>query len=233
MPSPETILSLAATTANEYRAVAIGWHVFLGTLLLALLAGWRPSNRIAGYLLAAPLLSVSALAWGSGNPFNGTTFAALALLLIGVGSHLSKQPVNVASVRLLVPGALLVAFGWTYPHFLTANDWTAYTYAAPFGILPCPTLSAVIGLTLVLDMLRSRTWSITIAAAGFVYGTIGVFNLGVTLDYGLLAGATVLASVVARESTTWRSVRAHETEGARQLRGDVQSDNATTGNEAA
>ena len=185
------------------------------TLLFALLAGWRPSNRTAGYLLAAPLLSVSALAWASGNPFNGTTFAALALWGISVGSHLSKQPVNVASVRLLVPGTLLVALGWTYPHFLTANDWTAYTYAAPFGILPCPTLSAAIGVTLVLDMLRSRTWSITMAAAGFVYGAIGVFNLGVTLDYGLLAGATVLASVVARESTTWRSVRARETEGTR------------------
>ena len=45
MPSPEAILSLAATTANEYRMLAIGWHVFLGTILVALLAGGAP--RIA------------------------------------------------------------------------------------------------------------------------------------------------------------------------------------------
>lgn len=27
----------------------------------------------------------------------------------------------------------------------------AYLYASPFGLLPCPTLSAVIGLTLIPD----------------------------------------------------------------------------------
>jgi len=206
MPSPEAILSLAATTANQHRTLAIGWHVFLGTILVALLAGWRPSNRFAGYLLVAPLLSVSVLAWASGNPFNGAMFAALALLLIGLVTRVSTEPVNVASSLLLLPGALLVAFGWTYPHFLTADHWAAYTYAAPFGLLPCPTLSAVIGLTLVLGMLRSQAWSVTLAAAGFVYGAIGVFALGVTLDYGLLAGATLLG-VVAGVSTTWRSER--------------------------
>jgi hypothetical protein len=195
MPSPETILSLAATTANEYRMLAIGWHVFLGTILVALLAGWRPSNRFAGYVLAAPLLSVSALAWASGNPFNGATFAVLALLLIGLATRLSAEPVNVAASFLLLTGALLVAFGWTYPHFLTGDHWTAYTYAAPFGLLPCPTLSAVIGLTLVLGMLRSKVWSMTLAAAGFAYGAMGVFTLGVTLDYGLLAGAMLLGVV--------------------------------------
>src|SRR3954447_14312887 len=102
MPSPETILSLAATTANEYRTLAIGWHVFLGTILVALLAGWRPSNRCAGYVLVAPLFSVSALAWASGNPFNGATFAALALLLIGFATRLSTEPVNVDSSFLLL-----------------------------------------------------------------------------------------------------------------------------------
>jgi len=71
MPSPETILSGAASIANGWRTLAIGWHALLGTLVIALLIGWRPSNRIAGYLFTAPLLSVSVLAWASGNPFNG------------------------------------------------------------------------------------------------------------------------------------------------------------------
>ena len=47
-------------------------------------------------------------------------------------------------------------------------------------------------LALILGVLRSKAWSMTLAAAGFVYGAIGVFTLGVTLDYGLLAGAAVL-----------------------------------------
>jgi len=195
MPSPETILNLAATTANQYRTIAIGWHVLFGMLLLALLGGWRPSNRSAGYLLAAPFLSVSTLAWMSGNPFNGATFAVLALTLMGLASRLSKERARLASSAVLLPGAFLIAFGWTYPHFLQTDHWPTYLYAAPFGLLPCPTLSAVIGLTLILGMLRSRAWSVTLATAGLIYGVMGVFGLGVTLDYGLLGGAVLLAVV--------------------------------------
>src|SRR5690349_21104387 len=44
-------------------------------------------------------------------------------------------------------------------------------------------------------------------AVGTVYGAIGVFTLGVTLDYGLLAGAAVLAGTVARTSTIWSGNR--------------------------
>ena len=40
----------------------------------------------------------------------------------------------------------------------------------------------------------------------FAYGAIGVFTLGVTLDYGLLAGATTLGAI-AGVSRTWRSER--------------------------
>ena len=67
---------------------------------------------------------MSALAWASGNPFNGATFAALALLLIGLTTRLSTEPVNVASPFLLLTGALLVAIGWTYRHFLTGDHST-------------------------------------------------------------------------------------------------------------
>jgi hypothetical protein len=35
----------------------------------------------------------------------------------------------------------------------------------------------------------SRGWTLTLAAAGLVYGAIGVFVLGVTLDVVLLGGA--------------------------------------------
>jgi hypothetical protein len=219
MPSSETILAGAAATANEWRTLAIAWHIFFGTLLIALLVGWRLSYRAAGYLLVAPLLSVSALAWVSGNAFNGTIFAALALLLVSRASHLSAQPVSIAPPMLLVPGALLVAFGWGYPHFLKVEHWTAFTYAAPLGVLPCPTLSLLIGFTFVFGRLHSKAWSFTVAAAGFAYGAMGVFTLGIALDYGLLAGALLLGAVAAAPATS-RSVRADRTERIRRLPGD-------------
>ena len=164
--------------------------------MTAFLRGWRPSNRVAGSVLSAPFLSVSAAAWFWGNPFNGTPFAALSVLLLALASRLSKDPVRFGAPILATLGAMLVAFGWGYPHFLETDRWMTYAYAAPLGVLPCPTLSAVIGPTLILGLLGSAGWSFTLAAAGLMYGTLGVFVLGVQLDYVLLAGTLVLVGAL-------------------------------------
>jgi hypothetical protein len=190
MPSSEAILGSLTTIANEWRMLAIVWHIGLGASVVALLAGWRPSNRIVAYVLVTPLVSVSAVAWAWGNPFNGAMFALLAALLVALASRISSHSVHMAQPPLFVPAALLMAFGWTYPHFLEPSSWTAYLYAAPMGLLPCPTLATVIGATVMLNSLDSTLWTATVAIAGLVYGAIGVL-LEVNLDYGLLAGALV------------------------------------------
>jgi hypothetical protein len=201
MPSIDAILNGVTAIANDWRAVAIAWHAALALALLAALMGWRPSTRVAGYLFSSPFLSVSVAAWASGNPFNGTVFLALFLVLVAIAIRLSKEPVRFGRPGLVISGALLVAFGWGYPHFLETAGWTAYTYAAPLGLLPCPTLSVVIGVSLMLRLLASRTWALTLAAAGLLYGAVGVFMLGVELDYVLLAGALVLAGSIATLSS--------------------------------
>lgn len=194
MPSPQAILNATAAIANDWRVLAIGWHAAFGALLAALILGWRPSNRLAGALLVAPLVSVGALAWASGNPFNGTAFLVAAIVLLVVAERATIEPVAIAPLLLLLPGAVLIGYGWVYPHFLRTESWMEYLYAAPFGLVPCPTLSAVIGLSLVLDLPRVRPWGYTVAAIGVIYGVIGIFRLGVALDYGLLGGALVLAA---------------------------------------
>jgi hypothetical protein len=209
MPSPDAILASLTAIANDWRPVAVAWHGVLAALVTALLCGWRPSNSSAAYLLAAPFLSVSAAAWVWRNPFNGTVFAALFLFLLVLAGRLSKDPVRLGAPILAIPGAMLVAFGWGYPHFLQTDGWIAYAYAAPLGVLPCPTLSAVIGATLIFGRLGSVTWSVALAAAGLVYGALGVFVLGVRLDYALLAGALVLSAAL-----TWLSPH-HDGRGVR------------------
>jgi hypothetical protein len=62
----------------------------------------------------------------------------------------------------------------------------------PLGVLPCPTLAAVIGATLVCGLLGSAPWTIALVIAGLVYGAVGFFSLGVQLVYVLVAGALVL-----------------------------------------
>ena len=201
MPSSADILEGLTTIANDWRGVAIVWHVFLGAFLFSLVSGWRPSRRLIGALLTAPLASVSALAWASGNPFNGTAFAALSLALAAVAIRLPVRAVRIGSRPLLVPGALLVGFGWAYPHFLQTDEWTSYLYAAPLGLLPCPTLSAIIGMSLIVDLLGSRPWALVLSAVGVVYGLIGAFQLGVNVDVVLLVGALWMGRAAVGEST--------------------------------
>ena len=193
MPSTEAILDGLTAIANDWRGLAVGWHALLAAVSVAVFGGWRPTNRAAAVLLILPLVSVSAMAWNSGNPFNTATFAALALVLGAIASRIGSRPVRLSQPWLVVPGALLLMFASVYPHFLHARTWAEYIYAAPLGLIPCPTLSAVIGITLILGLLESRTWSLTVAVMGLAYGAIGIFRLGVRIDVALLAGASLLA----------------------------------------
>ncbi|MBA3540874.1 MAG: hypothetical protein H0T79_14775 [Deltaproteobacteria bacterium] len=51
-----------AETANELADLAIGWHLAIGAVVIALLVGWRPSTRLGLAALAAPPASVG-MAW--------------------------------------------------------------------------------------------------------------------------------------------------------------------------
>src|SRR5687767_6437335 len=128
MPASADVLGGLTRIANDWRALAAAWHVLLAALLFGLVAGWRPSRRLAGLLLAVPLVSVSALAWASGNPFNGAVFLALAIAFGGMALRLQPGTVRVSSPVLLVPGLLLTACAWVYPHFLQTSSWMPYLH---------------------------------------------------------------------------------------------------------
>ncbi len=192
MPSSEQILHELGTITNEWRSLAIAWHVLFGVGLTAFSLGWRPGKRLAGMLLTIPLASVSALAWVTENPFTGTIFAVVAVSLAGLALRL-RGPVTIAAPWLVISGGAMAAFGWAYPHFLEADYWTGYLYAAPMGLIPCPTLSALVGVALVVGGLGSRSWSLILSATGVLYGLIGWLRLGVTIDAVLLVGAITLS----------------------------------------
>lgn len=189
MPTPDEILAGLRTIANDWRILAILWHGYFAVLILGLVAGLRLKERLFGVLLAVPLLSVGALAWIHDNPFNGVFFALTGIVLLGIAARLQKEGVGLASLRLTIPGAFLIAFGWVYPHFLKDTGPVAYLYSAPTGLVPCPTLSVVIGFTLVLRGLRSRAWCLVLSAVGLFYGAFGAARLGVTIDWILFVGA--------------------------------------------
>jgi hypothetical protein len=102
-------------------------------------------------------------------------------------------------------GALLLAVGWVYPHFLETTRPALYLVAAPLGIIPCPTLFAMLGITLLTRGSSSSVGSLLIAAVALFYGAIGAFALKVHIDAMLAIGALlVVASAVSapRSSAT-------------------------------
>ena len=192
MPKPEEILNGLQTIVNDYPVFAVIWHVVIYLLLIALIFRWQPSNKVLGALLCLPLLSVAVFAWLTGNPFTGILFTAAAILLLLFGLGASVQPVALSRWPFIVIGILMIVFGLVYPHFLKPGSILEYLYASPVGLVPCPTLSVLIGMVLLLNGFGSQPITLSFIVLGLFYGVFGVFRLGVTLDVGLLIGTIAL-----------------------------------------
>ncbi len=193
MPSSQAILEQLGTIANHWWSIAAAWHVVFGGVFIATAAGWRPSHRLLAAVLASALASVSALAWGAANPFNGAVFAILAVALTALVRTLPPGPIRLSSWPMVSVGAALALFALVYPHFSPTESWVRLLLVAPLGLVPCPTLSMLIAVTLIARGFDSTRWSMILAAAGLVYGAIGAFALGVEIDVVLIAGAMILA----------------------------------------
>ena len=191
MPTAEQILLGLKEVANNWRPLAIFWHVYFAALVMILTSGIRPARRTAGLLLGLPLLSVSIAAWTVSNPFNGVVYAIIGVLVIYLSTRLPRENVRLAPLPIMIPGIILFLFGWVYPHFLETTSFFPYLYSAPTGLIPCPTLSIVIGLFLILDCLGSRALSLILGLSGLFYGLIGAFRLRVSIDGVLLLGAVI------------------------------------------
>lgn len=209
MPSSQQILDALTATANEWVSIAIIWHMLIASTLIALAGGWRPTDRSAMRLLALLPASVAAFSLLGGNPFNAITFLALTAALLSLAQHELAEPIERSATWSWTGGIFMLAFGWTYPHFLHAHP-IAYLVAAPVGLVPCPTLAVLIGLALLHGDRLSRATRLTLASFALFYGLFGIFRLGVTLDAGLLLGSAVLAaSAWERPRLTHRLREAH------------------------
>lgn len=197
MPAAIDVLDSLARIAGEWRWLAIAWHLAAVVAALVLLKRPARRQRVVATIVVLPLMSVSGLAWWSGNPFNGTIFAVLTVALLVEASRLEDRPLQSASPALVAAGSILVSFGLVYPHFLPDGSQWSYLYAAPFGLIPCPTLSVVTGASLVAGVFGSRAWGLMLGVAALAYGAIGVAVLGVVIDAALVAGALLLLTAAA------------------------------------
>ena len=198
MPTPSEILQVLAAISNEQVKPAIFWHVLIAITVIGISLGWRPVKKAGAMALAIPLLSVSLLAWAYGNPFNGLVFLLAAIAVLALGVHQTFEKVDRAPVWAAVAGAIMITFGWVYPHFLQAGGWFQYLYRAPSGLIPCPTLSFVTGFALLANGFSSRALSVTLGTLGLFYAVFGAFRLGVRIDLILMLGAAALLTLALR-----------------------------------
>lgn len=192
MIKSEEIVAGLQAIVNYNMLIATIWHIVIYVLIISLLSGWNPSNKLMVILFCLPVVSVSVLAWLSGNPFNGILFTVMAVLIIISGLKSSSQLITTSQITFLVIGILMIAFALLYPHFLESGSFFKYLYASPVGLIPCPTLSLLIGFALVYNGFGSNALTISLIVYGLFYGLFGVFRLGVTLDIGLIIGAVSL-----------------------------------------
>jgi hypothetical protein len=189
MPSPVQIMLDLKEIAKVWQVLAILWHIYVGVLIILLLVGIRPRKGLMGILLALPLLSVSFIACAYGNPLDGVLFILAAISLFSVSVMMPKEPVRLAPFWLFIPGLALSVLGWAYPHSLeSALSWS-YLYATPLGTVPYPTLSILIGVSMMVGCFGSRGWPLVLGITGVFYGLIGILHLGVRVDSILLAGS--------------------------------------------
>lgn len=192
MPDKEAILSGLQKIVNDYSTIAIIWHILFYALVVALFAGWLPSNRFLGLLFCLPVLSVAVLAFLTGNPFNGILFSLLTLLLFIFGLRATVQPLQVSQIIFMVIGVLMIVFGLVYPHFTQGDSFIKYLYASPAGLIPCPTLSIIIGFLLLYNGLGSQAITLLMVIYGLFYGLFGTLRLAVYPDIFLIFGSISL-----------------------------------------
>jgi len=192
MPNTQEIINGLYAIANDFTGFAIAWHVIFYLLIAALLIRWKPANKLLVILICLPLVSVSAFAWFAGNPFNGVLFLIMAILVFIFGLRTSSEPVNLSQLPFMLAGVIMITFGLLYPHFTETDSVFGYLYASPGGLIPCPTLSIIIGFVLLYNAFGSKPIMLIFIIFGLFYAVFGVLKLGVYLDLFLLFGTVAL-----------------------------------------
>jgi len=81
MPSPDALVADLGAIANDWRGLAITWHLLFAGLFLALIAGWRPLDFLA---VEANYIDMGGDS-DSGTSIDSSAISVSALLLAEVG----------------------------------------------------------------------------------------------------------------------------------------------------
>lgn len=192
MIQPNRLLESLFYIATRYQEFAIFWHLVIYLLLFFIIKQRRLPVVSLSLMIALLFFSVSAFAWQVKNPFNLAAFIMLGVSLIAASISLKRGSITFSSLQFsTITGIVSLLAGLFYPHFF-GSDWIKYLYAAPVGLIPCPTLLVAGGIVLIF-MRNVPAWRLIILLVfEMFYGTVGAFVLGVGMDYFLYITAAGL-----------------------------------------
>lgn len=181
------MLQYLEMVANQDMTLNLVMHLIVLTALLALFLVKNASARrmVFEASIWVLLVSVTIRGIGYGNPFHAVTFGLLGIVAF-VHLILNQDEVKPGDNRLQTAVSFLfILCGLWYPEFVN-KEGAAMLLFSPVGVIPSPTLLAVLGLnTLVYRGSGRLQYGFTILM-GLVYGIIGTFILKVHLDIMLL-----------------------------------------------
>lgn len=190
----ELILNYIGTVAGKYIFLNIALHIACyAAIILLLLPKFRHKRVVWNSVTAGLFTSVAVIAILNGNPFNFGIFAIAAGFAVWElikGRNVVETLFSPAyTLRMNIRNAVLLAvslFGLVYPHFVDAHP-ALMPLLSPIGIIPCPTLTFVLGIANIIYPKVNRPLYTALAVLGAFYGVTGVFMVNVYIDIPLMA----------------------------------------------
>lgn len=187
------ILNYINSVAGKYPILSIALHLMVIALtILLFIPAFKQKRFMFNGVLALLCTSVAVIASINGNYFNGGFFVILLgfvfieffrrrneIETVFFGRHTWGENVKNAFCFAMI------LLGLLYPHFVNVSP-VLFIFLSPLGIIPCPTLTVVMGL---LNLFYPRVSKGVYTAATLMalfYGITGVFLLQVYMDIPLM-----------------------------------------------
>lgn len=188
----ESMVNYLIMVSNRNISINLLIHTIIFLSLIVIF--FAKDNKLRKYSIYFSILTLSGSvlinAICGGNKFHIITFALIFLtILFGIitnNEQFNRPEKNINTVFSII----FLIIGIWYPEFVEANALT-YFFVSPMGIVPCPTLIAIIGLmSLYYDKVKIIQFMIIFM--GSIYGIIGTFVFKVYFDIWLIAAVAYL-----------------------------------------
>ncbi len=196
MPDAKELTATLAQIGDRFFAVALAARIVLVILIAIWIHARGINHRTAAAYVAILFLVTAFIALSQRRSGDASSLLLGQALIWGVEASRHSASVRPAPGNLYVAGAF-VAAAFFYPDFgaHVTGTWLDRPLFAPLGIIPSTTL--ILSQAAIIATPRAY-WAYAVPITwflGLVYGLDGIFELGVALDWVLVAA--VVASVAA------------------------------------